>query len=238
MTFLASLDALIGGKRGTTDENEVDYVDNFDYSPLKEEADPHSSATKAIPTLGERLSKHSLVYVSGFIAKGLLRKSDCSTCRRCIQTDAIDESHLFITLKEYDPDRPRLVLPSKELTHSVKHAKNLYETFIRPTLHVANIRKRFFGFLKREVDFSWLCREHHLETMKLFCKLFCKVVYHSECRRLNKGGMWKHLSASNARMMSRFLQRRRFGGGKQRSQTNRRQEKTQQNNQRNKSAGL
>ena len=228
LTFLASLNALLGGKRGTTNDNEEGFVDNFDYSPLSEEADPSSGAVEAIPTLGERLSKHSLVYVSGFIAKGLLRKSDCSSCRRCIRTDTIDESHLFIRLKEYDPSSPRLVLPSKELTYSVSHAKNLYETFIRPTIHVSNIRKRFFGFLCREVDFSWLCQEHHLENLKLFCKLFCKVVFHSECKRLNKGGMWKHLSASNARMMSRFLQRKRLGGGKRRNQMSQQQRKTQQ----------
>jgi len=205
LTFLSSLNALIDSNcESDPQESDGTFVDTHDYSDLIAAANARDTQAATIRT---KLANHSVVYVSGYIAKRLLKNLDCSTCRDSYRTDQITDQHAFIRFKDYDPEMPRLVLPTHELANSVDLAKKIFENYIRPTLHVANIRKRTYGLLKQYGDFSWMCPDHSDQQLLQFCKLFCKIIIHSECKHINRGGMWRHLSASNAKQMSRFLRR-------------------------------
>ena len=98
LTFLASLNALVDSdaKSSKRDEtSDYEFVDTFDYSTIIHREQSNGDD----PTESETLADQSLVYVSGYLARHMLKHSGCSTCRQSIRTDIADESHLFMQLK-------------------------------------------------------------------------------------------------------------------------------------------
>lgn len=70
-----------------------------------------------------------LVYVSGYIASRLLKKSTCTKCNECLTVNdpAGDANYEYIRLREWWQDKKSLTYPSTSLCQMVDKAINIFE---------------------------------------------------------------------------------------------------------------
>jgi hypothetical protein len=102
---VSSSSLLASHVRGTTDSN-VDDVKEAQQGVCKA---VHVGDMEALP----------IAYVSGFVARRLLRNSNCDACKACLISETPSPSDVFVSFKEYRDKVHSLTYPSEKLVESV-----------------------------------------------------------------------------------------------------------------------
>jgi hypothetical protein len=91
----------------------------------------------------------SIAYVSGFVARRLLRNSNCDACKACLISETPSPSDVFISFKEYKDKVHSLTYPSKKLVESVSIAVTVLEDVISEVAHLQTVEVRIAGAIKK-----------------------------------------------------------------------------------------
>ena len=82
------------------------------------------------------MSLLSVAYVSGFIARHLLRDINCDDCRTCLTSPMMLATNAFIYFKEYEEDKQCLTYPSDKLVETVSASITLLESKMAKVAHM------------------------------------------------------------------------------------------------------
>ncbi|KAL1488552.1 hypothetical protein ABEB36_015015 [Hypothenemus hampei] len=136
----------------------------------------------------------SVVYVSGFIAKGILQKTKCDICRNrlCGSAEGMDNEQ-------------RLIYPSEDLTICVGQAVTLIEHFLNKFGNTVNISKCLAVEIKQKIDLSVFSRElHENVAIDCFLKSLCRITIPWWCKRKNKAIKESRKGGGQKRKVAKF----------------------------------
>jgi hypothetical protein len=97
----------------------------------------------------------STAFVSGFIAKHILRNS-CNVCKMLLTEEPNEFLHADISMSEYCEDKRSLTYPSELLVISVCQASTLMKEILDAKPQTRKMKQYIIGVLRRNVDFSWV----------------------------------------------------------------------------------
>jgi hypothetical protein len=111
----------------------------------------------------------SEVYVSGFIARRVLRGHNCDDCKTCLTSPWMLNDNAFIFFKEYEEDKQSLTYPSKNLLETVSASLSLLEYMMENCAHMGSVEEKVTVALKETIDFGWIgssgCSLHSQEIV-------------------------------------------------------------------------
>jgi hypothetical protein len=133
--------------------DDFELFDNL-YSLLKESSAfrPNSSTSHGRETIHENLSGSriaeqvqqevndvdmdlfSVVYVSGFIARHVLRAVRCDNCKACL-TSPVMSTNAFVYFKKYKDNEQSLTYPSERLVETVSASVTVLEGMMAEVAH-------------------------------------------------------------------------------------------------------
>lgn len=133
----------------------------------------------------------STAYVSGFIARRLLRNSTCNGCKEALLDTSQDNANWCtgFFFKEYSDNTNRLTYPSENFIKSVGHSATILENQLELHFHKEKILETITRVILSEVDFTWLtnhCNYHCYEIMKETAKSVCKIGIPWWCKIKNR----------------------------------------------------
>jgi hypothetical protein len=98
----------------------------------------------------------SVAYVSGFIAKHLLRVVSCEACKACLTSQAMLSTNAFVYFKEYSDTKQSLTYPSEKLVETLGTCITLLENMMAEVAHLSSVEQRVTAAIKKSVDFDWI----------------------------------------------------------------------------------
>jgi hypothetical protein len=81
----------------------------------------------------------SVAYVSGFIARQLLHGVECDACKKCLTSQEMLSTNVFIYFKEYGDTEQTLTYPSEKLVETVGTSVTLLETMMAEVFHLNSV---------------------------------------------------------------------------------------------------
>jgi predicted metal-binding protein len=72
----------------------------------------------------------SVAYVSGFIARRLLRSGSCDACRACLISESAEPTNVYIGFKEHISTAKSLTYPTEKLVETVGTAVTILEDML------------------------------------------------------------------------------------------------------------
>jgi hypothetical protein len=96
-----------------------------------------------------------VAYVSGFIARCLLRGINCDDCT-CLTSPKLLATNAFIYFKEYNEDIQLLTYPSEKLVETVGASISLLESKMAKVDHMGSVEEKMTVAIKETVDFGWI----------------------------------------------------------------------------------
>ena len=81
----------------------------------------------------------SVAYVSGFIARHLLRAVRCDDCKTCLTSPAMLSTNAFISVREYKDDKQSLTNPSERLVETVRSSVTVLESMMAEVAHAYSL---------------------------------------------------------------------------------------------------
>jgi hypothetical protein len=100
------------------------------------------------------MSLLSVAYVSGFIARHLLRDINCDDCRTCLTSPMMLVTNAFIYFKEYEEDKQCLTYPSEKLVETVSASITLLESKMAKVAHMGSVEEKMTIAMKETIDFG------------------------------------------------------------------------------------
>jgi hypothetical protein len=109
----------------------------------------------------------SVVYVSGFIARQLLHGVECDACKKCLTSQVMLSTNVFIYFKEYSDTGQSLTYPYEKLVETVGTTVTLLETMMAEVAHLNSLEQRITTAIKNSVDFHWIRSTGSLHHQRL-----------------------------------------------------------------------
>jgi hypothetical protein len=81
----------------------------------------------------------SVAYVSGSIARQVLRGVSCDACKTCLTSEVLLSANVFIYFKEYRDTEQSLTKPSEQLVETVGTAVTLMEPVMSEVGHLNSV---------------------------------------------------------------------------------------------------
>jgi hypothetical protein len=97
----------------------------------------------------------SVAYVSGFIARCVLRGINCEDCTACLTSSMLLGTNAFIYFKEYGEDKQFLTYPSEKTVETVGASISLLESKMAKVAHMGSVEERMTVAIKEILDFEW-----------------------------------------------------------------------------------
>ncbi|KAJ8972834.1 hypothetical protein NQ317_001094, partial [Molorchus minor] len=128
----------------------------------------------------------SVAYVSGFIAKILLRNLDCTACRQQLLSSSESPHNLFITFKEWSKTE-HLTYPTEALVITTGQAVTVLERTMETSCNMPKISAVVSQAILHNVDFSWVsCPDHQEIIIKAIVRSIWKIGILWWCKRKNQ----------------------------------------------------
>ena len=107
----------------------------------------------------------SVAYVSGFIARRLLRSGSCDACRACLISESAEPTNVYICFKEHISTAKSLTYPTEKLVETVGTAVTILEDMLDKVGHIDAVEACITVAIKKSVSFDWIrltgCSVHH-----------------------------------------------------------------------------
>jgi hypothetical protein len=98
----------------------------------------------------------SVAYVSGFIARHLLRDINCDDCRICLTSPMMLATNAFIYFKEYEEDNQCRTYPSEKLVETVSASITLLNSKMEKNAPMGSVEEKITLAMKETIDFGWI----------------------------------------------------------------------------------
>jgi hypothetical protein len=132
----------------------------------------------------------SVAYVSGFIARHLLRAVRCDDCKTCLTSSVMLPTEAFIYFKEYKDDEKSLTYPSERLVETVRASVTLLDGMMAEVAHTYSVEEEITAAIKNTVDFGWIqtsgCSLHHQEIADGIVRSVTRMSIPWWCKRKNR----------------------------------------------------
>ena len=97
-----------------------------------------------------------LAYVSGFIARHVLRTVRCDDCKACLTLSVMLATNAFIYFKEYKNDEQSLTYLSERLVETVRSSVTVLECTMAEVPHTYSVEEKIIAATKNTVHFGWI----------------------------------------------------------------------------------
>jgi len=195
-------------QRNTNCEDKTELLDNI--HSFLEESDaslPHPSTNHGTGTDGavpihvaEQVHQEevlncnmkllSVAYVSGFIARHVLRGISCDDCTTCLTSPMLLAINAFIYFEEYEEDKQFLIYPSEKLVETVGASISLLESKMAKVAHMGSGEEKMTVFIKETVDFGWIgssgCSLHSQKIVDGIVRGSTRIAIPWWCKRTNR----------------------------------------------------
>jgi len=132
----------------------------------------------------------SVAYVSGFIARHVLRAVRCDDCKACLTSPVMMSTNAFIYFKEYKDNEQSLTYPSERLVETVSASVTLLEGMMAEVAHTYSVEEKITAAIKTTVDFRWIqssgCLLHHQEIVDGIARSVTRISIPWWCKRRNR----------------------------------------------------
>jgi hypothetical protein len=146
----------------------------------------------------------SVAYVSGFIARHVLRAVRCDDCKKCL-TSTLMSTNAFIYFKEYRDDKQSLTHPSERIVETVSASVTVLEGMMAEVAHTYSVDEEITAAIKKTVDFGWIrssgCSLHHQEIVYGIARSVTRISIPWWCKRTNRSLMEAGRQRSERRKM-------------------------------------
>jgi predicted metal-binding protein len=95
----------------------------------------------------------SVAYVSGFIARRLLRNGSCDACKACLISESESLTNIYIAFKERSCTGKSLTYPTEKLVETVGTAVCILEGMILEVAHLDTVEACITSAIKKGVNF-------------------------------------------------------------------------------------
>jgi len=85
----------------------------------------------------------SVAYVSGFIARHVLRAVRCDDCKACLTSPVMMSTNVFIYFKGYKDNEQSLTHPSERLVETVGASVTVLEGMMAEVAHTFSLRENY-----------------------------------------------------------------------------------------------
>jgi hypothetical protein len=109
----------------------------------------------------------SVAYISGFIARHVLRGINCNDCTTCLSSPMLLGTDAFIYFKEYEEDKQLLTYPSEKLVETVSASVSLLVSKMAKVAHMGSVEEKMTVAIKETVDFGWTGSSGSLHSQKI-----------------------------------------------------------------------
>jgi hypothetical protein len=144
--------------------------------------------TRAVIHAGD-MEVFSVAYVSGSIARQVLRNVSCDACKACLTSEVLLQSNVFIYFKEYSDTEQCLTYPSEKLVETVGAAVTIMESMMAEVAHLKSLEQRITAAIKNNVDLEWIrctgCSLHHQRIIDGIVRAVTRMYIPWWCRRRN-----------------------------------------------------
>jgi hypothetical protein len=132
----------------------------------------------------------SVAYVSGFIARHVLRAVRCDVCRAGLTSKELTPTNVIIYFKEYRDDKQSLTYPSKRLVETVSASVTVLEDMMAEVAHTDSVEEKITAKIKKTVDFGWIqsdcCSLHHQQIVDGIVRSVTRISIPCWCKRTNR----------------------------------------------------
>ena len=132
----------------------------------------------------------SVAYVSGFIARRVLRGINCDDCTTCLTSPMLFPTNAFIYFKEYEEDKQSLTYPSEKLVETVGASISLLESMMAEDAHMGSVEEKMIVAIKETVDFGWIgssgCSLHSQKIVDGIVRGVTRIAIPWWCKRKNR----------------------------------------------------
>jgi hypothetical protein len=123
------------------------------------------SKYKSTAVQGGDMEVFSVAYVSGSIARQVLRDVSCNACKTCLTFEVLLRTGVFILFKEYSDAEQSLTYPSEKLVETVGAAVTLMKSVMTEVAHLNSVEQYITATINNSIDFEWIkctgCLLHH-----------------------------------------------------------------------------
>ena len=98
----------------------------------------------------------SVAYVSGFIAKCLLNKSNCDICKKNWYLKYHKPLHIYMGFEEHSSIVQSLTYPTEKLVETAGTAVTVLENVMSVVGHLESVELYVTDAIKKGVDFDWI----------------------------------------------------------------------------------
>jgi hypothetical protein len=124
---------------------------NPEYPRCLASTEGHSAAVHA----GD-MEVFSVAYVSGSIARQVLRGVCCDACKTCLTSAVLLRTSVFIYFKVYSDTKQFLTYPSEKLADTVGAAVTIMESVMAEVAHLNSVEQHITAGIKNSIDFEWI----------------------------------------------------------------------------------
>jgi hypothetical protein len=107
----------------------------------------------------------SVAYVSGCIAKQVLRGVSCDAWKTCVTSEVLLPASILIYFKKYSDTEHSHTYPSKKLVETAGTAVTAMESMMAEVAHLNSVEQHITAAIKSTTDFEWIrctgCSLHH-----------------------------------------------------------------------------
>jgi len=97
----------------------------------------------------------SVAYVTGFIARHVLRAINCRDCKTLLTSPVLLATKAFIHFKEYEEDKRFVTYPSKKPVEFVGASISLLEFKMAKVAHMGSVGEEVKVAIKETIDLEW-----------------------------------------------------------------------------------
>jgi len=132
----------------------------------------------------------SVAYVSGFIARHLLRNGSCDACKAYLISEAPSPTDVYISFKECNSTVHSLTYPTEKLVQTVGTAVPVLEGMILEVAHLDTVESCITGAIKKSVNFDWIrlngCPLHHQRIEDEIVRSVARISIPWWCKQKNE----------------------------------------------------
>jgi len=131
----------------------------------------------------------SVAFISGFIARRVLRGIKCDDCTTCLTSPMLLGTNAFIYFKKYEKDKQLLTYPSEKLVETVGASISLLESKMAKVAHMGSVEEKMTVAIKETVDFGWTgssgCSQHSQKIVDIV-RGITRIAIPWLCKRTNR----------------------------------------------------
>lgn len=169
-----------------------------------DEIEEEMESTERLEELFKMFHKQPTVYVSGYLAKSILKDQKCSECINSITVLHPNPNSIYnyIALREWWADKKSLTYPSIRLCETVDVATRVFDRDVRHQVFKKDISLYCSTVMMAECNLTWMCGDHRNVMSKLLLRRLSNLLIRNECQRVNLSFALTEESSADALKMS------------------------------------